>query len=235
MRSVLVFGGSRGIGAACVRVFAREGDRVAFTYRSSREQAALLEKETGALPVLCDAADEKAMLGLPERLPFRPDTLVYSAGVAHTGLIQDMTVPEWDTLQSIDLRGAFLAVKAFVPFMISRKRGSIVLIGSMWGQAGASCEAAYSAAKAGVTGLMKALAKELGPSGIRVNAVSPGVVDTDMMAAYSKEDREALRQETPLERLGTPQDIAESVEFLCSARASFITGVDLPVNGGFVI
>lgn len=235
MRSVLVIGGSRGIGAACVRCFSREGDRVAFTYRSSREQALRLAEETGALAICCDAADACAMLRLPEGLPFHPDTLVYCAGIAWSGLIQDMTVPEWDRLFDTDTRGAFLSVKAFVPEMISRKKGSIVLISSMWGQTGASCEAAYSAAKAAVTGLVKALAKELGPSGIRVNTVSPGAVDTDMLACYSAEDKEALRRETPLERLGTPEDIAESVEFLSSERASFITGIDLPVNGGFVI
>lgn len=230
-----MIGGSRGIGAECVRRFSILGDRVAFTYKSSQEAALSLSRATGAAAIQCDAEDTEEMLSLPERLPFRPDTLVYSAGIAHVGLIQDMSPEEWDRLFNVDVRGAFLAVKAFAPDMISRQKGSIVFIASMWGEAGASCEAAYSAAKAALIGFSKALARELGPSGIRVNTVSPGVVDTDMMAGFSKEDREALRDETPLGRLGTSGDVASCVEFLASDRAAFITGEDLRVNGGFVI
>lgn len=230
-----MIGGSRGIGAECVRRFSSLGDRVAFTYKSSTEEALSLSRATGAAALQCDAADTEGMLTLPERMSFRPDTLVYSAGIAHVGLIQDMLPEEWDRLFSVDVRGAFLAVKAFAPDMISRHGGCIVFIASMWGEAGASCEAAYSAAKAALIGFSKALARELGPSGIRVNTVSPGVVDTDMMAGFSQEDREALREDTPLGRLGVPGDVASCVDFLTSEKAAFITGDDLRVNGGFVI
>lgn len=235
MRKILVIGGSRGIGAACVRRFALQGDRVAFTYKSSGEKAAALAQETGTTGLQCDAGNVEEMLSLTGRLPFSPDTLIYCAGIAHTGLIQDMTPAEWDGLFDTDVRGAFLMVKAFVPRMIYAGRGSILLVSSMWGEVGASCEAAYSAAKAALIGFARALAKELGPSGIRVNCVSPGVVDTDMMACYGDGDKRALASDTPLGRLGEPDDIARCIDFLVSDNASFITGADLPVNGGYVI
>ena len=237
-QTVLITGGSRGIGAAMVRLFSEKGWRTAFTYLNSRDQALALEKETGALAVKCDAGGEEdtARMASEVLLAFRHvDALICNAGTSYTGLLQDMTAAEWDALFSVHVRGAFLATRAFLPGMISRKKGSIVYISSMWGQTGASCEAAYSACKAALIGMGKALAKEVGPSGVRVNCLCPGVIQTDMLREYDSEALEALRDETPLMRLGAPQDVARAAFFLCGEEASFITGQVLGVNGGFVI
>ncbi len=237
-QTVLITGGSRGIGAAMVRLFAENGWRTAFTYRESREQALALAEETGALAFQCDAASEQEtvrMAGEAQRVFRHVDALICNAGTSYTGLLQDMTVSEWDALFGVHVRGAFLAARAFLPGMISRKSGTILFISSMWGQTGASCEAAYSACKAALIGLGKALAKEAGPSGIRVNCLCPGVIQTDMLREYSQETLDALREDTPLLRLGTPRDVAQAALFLCGQDASFITGQALGVNGGFVI
>lgn len=239
MPSVVITGGSRGIGQAMVRRFAAGGWRVLFTYLQSEARARALCEETGAAALRCDArreADHASLLEEARQLfPGGPDALVCSAGVSWTGLLQDMTAAAWDDLFSVNVRGAFLATRAFLPGMISRKRGVILYVSSMWGQTGASCEAAYSASKAALIGLAKALAKEAGPSGIRVNCLCPGVIRTDMLRPYSPQDLEALREETPLGRLGTPEDVAGSAFFLCGADAAFITGQALGVSGGFVI
>ena len=238
MKTILITGGTRGIGRALVEKFSACGWQVIFTYLKSESAARALEDETGALGFACDAGDEQAVFRLKteveRRFPFL-DALVCNAGHAYAGLIQEMTVQEWDRLFSAHVRGAFLHTRAFLPGMISRQEGAIVFVSSMWGQVGASCEAAYSAAKAALIGFTKALAKETGPSHVRVNCVAPGVIQTDMLSGYSGEDLNALRGETPLGRLGTPGDIASAVYFLCSADASFITGQILGVNGGFVI
>ncbi|MBR2055199.1 MAG: SDR family oxidoreductase, partial [Clostridia bacterium] len=163
------------------------------------------------------------------------DALVHNAGTAWASLLQDMTCTQWDDLFSLHVKGAFLHTRALLPDMISRQTGNIVFITSMWGETGGSMEVGYSACKAALTGMMKALAKEVGPSGIRVNCVSPGVIETDMMSGYSDEDKAALREETPLGRLGTAEDVAAAVRFLLSDEASFITGQTLSVNGGMVI
>ena len=221
-----------------VRLFSEKGWRAAFTYRESRDQALLLSEETGALAIRCDAGSEQetaAMAGEVIRAFRHVDALICNAGTSYTGLLQDMTADEWDALFSVHVRGAFLATRAFLPGMISRKSGSILYISSMWGQTGASCECAYSACKAALIGLGKALAKEAGPSGIRVNCLCPGVIQTDMLREYDQHALEALREETPLLRLGTPRDVARSAFFLCSPEASFITGQAVGVNGGFVI
>lgn len=238
MQTVLITGGSRGIGAQMVRAFAQRGFRTAFTYLSSADHARDLSRETGALALRCDARNEEETAQMAARVldAFgHLDALVCNAGVAHPGLLQDMTVQAWDDLFAVHVRGAFLATKAFLPGMISQKSGSILYISSMWGQVGASCEAAYSACKAALIGLTKALAKEEGPSGIRVNCICPGVIKTDMLSDLSEETLEDLREETPLQRLGTPADIAAAALFLCGADSSFITGQVLSVNGGFVI
>ena len=198
----------------------------------------VLNKETGALAIRCDAGSEAEteQMSLQVLSSFSHlDALICNAGTAYTGLIQDMTVEEWDELFRVHVRGAFLASRAFLPGMISRKSGSVLFISSMWGQAGASCEAAYSACKASLIGFTKALAKEVGPSGIRVNCLCPGVIQTDMLNCYCEDDLAALKEETPLLRLGTPQDIAQAAFFLSGSEASFITGQLLGVNGGFVI
>ena len=237
-QTVVITGGSRGIGEAMVRLFSEKGWRVAFTYKNSREQALALQKETGALAFRCDAGSEQEteqMAGEVLRIFRHADALICNAGISYTGLLQDMRVSEWDALFSVHVRGAFLATRAFLPGMISQKSGSILYISSMWGRTGASCEAAYSACKAALIGLGKALAKEAGPSGVRVNCLCPGVIQTDMLREYSPEALDALRDETPLLRLGTSEDVARAAFFLCGQDAAFITGQALGVDGGFAV
>ena len=238
MNTVLITGGSRGIGEAMVRLYADQGWRVAFTYLNSDEKAQSLSRESGALALRCDAKSEAETSVMAEQVLRQfghLDALICNAGISYTGLLQDMTVSQWDELFAVHVRGAFLATRAFLPGMISRQSGSILYVSSMWGQVGASCEAAYSACKAALIGLGKALAKEAGPSGVRVNCLCPGVIQTDMLREYSQEDLRILADDTPLCRLGTPQDVARAAFFLTSDDASFITGQVLAVNGGFVI
>lgn len=238
MNTILITGGSRGIGAEMVRRFAGAGWRVAFTYFSSGEKARALAAETGALAICCDARSEKdtKMMARQVMQSFHHlDALICNAGASHTGLFQDMSAAEWDDLFALHVRGAFLAAREFLPGMISAQSGSILFISSMWGQVGASCECAYSACKAALIGLAKALAKEAGPSHVRVNCIAPGVIDTDMLAGYTEADLSALAEETPLGRLGTPADVAKAALFLSGEGASFITGQVLGVNGGFVV
>ena len=238
MNTVLITGGSRGIGEAMVRLYADQGWRVAFTYLSSDEKAQSLSRESGALALRCDAKSEAETSVMAEQVLRQfghLDALICNAGISYTGLLQDMTVSQWDELFAVHVRGAFLATRAFLPGMISRQSGSILYVSSMWGQVGASCEAAYSACKAALIGLGKALAKEAGPSGVRVNCLCPGVIQTDMLRAFSQEELQILADDTPLCRLGTPLDVARAAFFLSSQSASFITGQVLGVNGGFVI
>ncbi len=238
MNTVLITGGSRGIGEAMVRLYADQGWRVAFTYLNSDEKAQSLSRESGALALRCDAKSEAETSVMAEQVLRQfghLDALICNAGISYTGLLQDMTVSQWDELFAVHVRGAFLATRAFLPGMISRQNGSILYVSSMWGQVGASCEAAYSACKAALIGLGKAMAKEAGPSGVRVNCLCPGVIQTDMLREYSQEELQSLADDTPLCRLGTPQDVARAAFFLSSQSASFITGQVLGVNGGFVI
>lgn len=243
MSTVLITGSSRGIGAECARAFAKAGHDVAINYCRSAEKADALMNEIKALggKAICvqadvaDSAQVKKMFDTVRSAFGKVDVLVNNAGIAHTGLLTDMSDDEWQRLISTNLSGVFFCCREALRDMIRAHSGAIVNIASMWGEVGASCEAAYSASKAGVIGLTKALAKEVGPSGVRVNAVSPGVVMTDMMADYTQEEVSALKAETPLETLGTPGDIAEAVLFLASEKARFITGQVLSVNGGMVI
>ena len=242
-RIALISGGSRGIGAACVRAFAQDGYAVVFLYnRSAGKAEALVQalrsegRDVTAYP--CDVSDPQqvaATVAYILRTFRRIDALVNCAGIAHIGLFTDMTEDEWDRLFAVNVRSAFSLTKAVLPGMISARKGSIVNVSSMWGEVGASCEVAYSAAKAALIGLTKALAKEVGPSGVRVNCVTPGVIDTDMNAQLTEDDRSALADETPLGRIGTAEEVAKAILFLCGEGASFITGQVLGVSGGLVI
>lgn len=243
MKTALITGASRGIGAAAACALARDGWAVAVNYRSSREKAealaAQIRQQGGvALAVCADIGDPDQVESLFETVESQLGTvgaLVNNAGIAQQKLFTDITPTEWDELFRVDVKGVFLCCRRALPAMIHRQEGWIVNISSMWGQVGASCEVHYSAAKAAVIGLTKALAKETGPSGIRVNCIAPGVIQTEMNGHLSPETLDALREETPLEMLGTPQDVAEAVRFLCSPEARFITGQVLGVNGGMVI
>ena len=242
--TVLITGASRGIGAACARRFARDGWSVAVHYYKSEAEALALTEElraagAEAVPVRGDLSDPaqaaRAVEGAQAALGHL-DALVCNAGVAlPVQLLTDTTDDQWRRVMGTDLDGVFHTLRAAVPGMVSRKRGAIVTVSSMWGVTGGSCEAPYSAAKAGVIGLTKALAKELGPSGIRVNCVAPGAIETDMTAFLTPEDRAALADEAPLGRMGTPEEVAEAVRFLAGEEARFITGQVLRVDGGMVI
>ena len=230
--NVLITGGSRGIGAAAVREFSARKDRVWFLYEKSHDKAQALSRETGAIAICCDVADEAQVQAAFSQIPAL-DALVCNAGIAHYGLISQITPDEWRRLFAVNVDGMFHCVRAALPGMLQKQAGAIVTVSSMWGQVGASCEAAYSATKGAVIALSKALAQELGPSGIRVNCIAPGVIQTDMCAKVAPEIMDSLREQTPLERLGTPEDIARAMVFL--ADAPFITGQVLGVSGGFVI
>lgn len=238
-KTVLITGASSGIGAACARSFAAAGHRVAVCYRTQRARAEALCAELPAARAFCvDVADERSVEALFTEVQAAfggVDVLVNNAGVACQTLFTDTSAAQWDEMFGVHVRGAFLCCRAALPHMIRQKCGCIVNVSSMWGQVGASCEVAYSAAKAALIGFTKALAKEEGPSGIRVNCIAPGVIETPMLAGFSDADKAALADETPLCRLGTPDDVANAALFLASDAAAFITGQVLGVNGGFVV
>lgn len=243
-KCVLITGASRGIGAAAARRFGRGGWDVAVHYHRSEERARALAEELTALGVravtvrgdLADAAQAAEVVAQAQRALGRLDALVCGAGAAlPIQLLTDTTDQQWRQVMGIDLDGVFYTLRAAVPQMVARKAGAIVTVSSMWGVTGGSCEAPYSAAKAGVIGLTKALAKELGPSGVRVNCVAPGTIQTDMTAFLTAEDRAALAEETPLGRLGTPEEVADAIYFLAGEESRYITGQVLRVDGGMVI
>ena len=229
---IVITGGSRGIGAEAVRHFASLGHQVRFLYEKNHEAAGKVAAQTGAEAVCCDVADQKAVAAALEG--FGPvDVLINNAGIAHYGLISQIGKAQWDRMFAVNVHGMYHCIDAVLPGMLQNQSGCIINVSSMWGQVGASCEAAYSATKGAVIALTKALAKELGPSGIRVNCVAPGVILTDMCANVAPEVLEELSQETPLERNGRPEDVAKVVESL--ADAEFVTGQVLGVSGGFVM
>lgn len=244
MPTVLITGASCGIGAAAARVFAREGWDVGINYNQSRCEAQALAAELAALggkavPIQADiSVPERAerLVEEAETALGSLDAVVCNAGTALLPkLLTDIQTDQWRNLMSVDLDGVFYTLRAAIPGLVRQHRGAIVTVSSMWGLTGGSCEAPYSAAKAGVIGLTRALAKELGPSNIRVNCVAPGVIDTDMNRHLTPEERTVLGEEAPLGRIGRPEEVAEAIYFLASDRASFITGQVLSADGGMVI
>lgn len=232
MQTVVVTGGSRGIGAAIVARFAARGDRVYFLYEKNHDAARAVSEKTGATAICCDVAHGQAVAEAFSQIP-EVDILVCNAGVCWYGLLTDMAEGSWDRLFDVNVKGIYHCVNAAMPAFLRKHSGSIVTVSSMWGQVGASCEAAYSATKGAVIALTKALAKELGPSGIRVNCVAPGVILTDMCANVSPETLAELAEEAALGRNGTPEDVAKAVEAL--ADAEFVTGQVLGVSGGLIM
>lgn len=242
-KTVLITGASRGIGAETARLFAQRGYAVGINYCRSQDRAEALARELRDLgaPVglyqadVSDRAQVDRMMTDFLRDFGTLDVLVCNAGLARQELFTDVTQDQWRQMLGVNLDGVFHCCQAALPDMIRRKTGRIVTLSSMWGQVGASCEVAYSAAKAGVIGLTKALAKEVGPSGITVNCVAPGVIETEMNGLLTQETKDALAEETPLERMGQPREVAETIWFLASEAGSFFTGQVLAPNGGFII
>ena len=232
MANVVITGGSRGIGAAAVERFAQRGDCVTFLYEKNHDAARAVAEKTGARAICCDVADKAAM-----EQAFRQigdvDILICNAGIMHFAPINMVAEDEWDRMFAVNVKGIYNCVNAALPSFLKKQAGSIVTVSSMWGQVGASCEAAYSATKGAIIALTKALAKELGPSGIRVNCVAPGVILTDMCANIEPEILAGLAEEAPVGRNGSPEDVAKAMEYL--ADADFVTGQVLAVNGGFVM
>ncbi len=215
-----------------MELFAAKGCRVYFLYEKNHEAAASVAERTGATPICCDVADSAAVKAAFEKIGHL-DVLVCNAGIVHYGLMSMMEESAWDRIFDVNVKGIFNCVNAGMPAFLQTHAGCVITVSSMWGQVGSSCEAAYSATKGAVIALTKALAKELGPSGIRVNCVSPGVILTDMCASVDPEILAGMAEESPIGRNGTPMDVAKAMEYL--AEAEFVTGQILPVNGGYVM
>ena len=237
-KKILISGGSRGIGAATVRYFAERGDKVAFIYRNADEDARKLAEETNAFTVKADVSDAQSAISAfreATNLLGGIDVLVNCAGIAGFSLFTDISDEDWRRMLDTNLTSAFTLSREAAKVMVSQKSGRIINVGSVWGRMGASCEVHYSASKAGLRGLTQALAKELGPSGITVNCVEPGVIDTDMNSMLDENAMKELAEATPLCRIGKAEEVASVIGFLASDEASFVTGACIPVDGGFPV
>ena len=242
-RTVLITGASRGIGAATAIEFAKQGYNIVLNYKSNAGGANRVAADITALGCNCialpadvsDKSQVEDMLAVVSARFGGVDILVNNAGIAMQKMLCDTSAEDWDELFAVNMRGMFLCARAALPYMVAKKRGCIVNVSSVWGMVGASCEVAYSASKAAVIGFTKALAKEVGASGIRVNCVAPGVIDTDMNTALEAADIAAIAEDTPLGRMGTPAEVAAAIRFLCGRDAAFITGQVVSMNGGFVV
>ncbi len=241
-RVALVTGGAKGIGAAIVKRLCEDGYSVAINYNKSEQRALSLcsfcaSEGFTVLPVKCDVSDSgdvgRMFSEIEEKLG-TVEVLVNNAGISLWGLFDTVTDDEWNSVIGTNLTGTFNCTRRAVPSMLKNKYGRIINISSVWGQEGASCEAVYSASKAGIIGLTKALAKEYAPSGITVNCICPGVIDTDMMSRFSDEEKAGICEDIPMERMGTPEEVAEAVSFFANEKASYVTGQILGVNGGMV-
>ncbi|EQF59912.1 elongation factor P 5-aminopentanone reductase [Clostridioides difficile] len=242
-KTVLITGGARGIGKAMSKAFAKEGYNVLVNFNKSENEAkelyTILNEKNFSVKLfkadISNREDVEDMVDYCIKEFGGLDVLVNNAGVSQDKLFTDITDEDWDNMMNINLKGSFYCSQVALKYMISEKKGNIINISSIWGISGASCEGHYSITKAGIIGMTKALAKEVGPSNIRVNSIAPGVINTDMLSGYNEEDIDALVEETPLMRLGTPEDIANCAIFLASDKSNFITGQVISPNGGFVI
>lgn len=238
MKNVLITGGNRGIGAACAYEFTKKCYRVIVNYNKSSKAAEKLHNEIGAEIICGDISkydDVKNMIDQIHEKYGKIDVLVNNAGIAEQKLFTDITEEDWDRMFDVNIKGMYLVTKEVLPDMISMKKGKIINVSSMWGITGGSCEVHYSASKAAVIGFTKALAKEVGPSGINVNCVAPGVIETEMNSHLSEEDYKALCDETPMERIGKPEEVARLIRFLADENSDFITGQVISIDGGIVI
>ena len=232
MKTIVITGGSRGIGAAAVKSFAARGDRVYFLYEKEHAAAQAVARETGATPICCDVADYAAVQKAFSQIP-DVDVLVCNAGICHYGLMSQMPEADWDRTFAVNVKGMYTCINAATPYFLKKQQGCIITVSSMWGQVGASCEVAYSATKGAVIALTKALAQELGPSGVRCNCIAPGVIETDMCKDVAPETMAQLAEDGLVGRNGTGEDIAQAMLYL--ADAAFVTGQVLPVNGGILL
>lgn len=240
--TVLITGGSRGIGAAIAKRFAKEGYQIVIHYLNSHEQANETARECmsfGAkvITISADLSSREQLHRMKEKLDsmnVKPDIIVNNGGISHYGMLMDVTEEQWDYVMNVNLKGMFLCTQLFMRHMTSQKYGRVINVSSVWGMTGAACEVLYSTTKGGMNAFTKALAKELAPSGITVNAVAPGVVETEMMNDFNTEEKEALEQEIPVGRFGSTDEIASLVYFLSLPESSYITGQIISPNGGWL-